>query len=169
MKIIIDSSIGFSKEEALQKGYYFIPLQIALGEKNYTEGVDLSASEFYALLNRGLMPHTAQPSPQLYIDVFNDATKDGEDALLLSLSSKVSGAWNAANLAKNECLHPEKVHLFDTLSFFGGTRILLKEAEEHQDLPLDQLLAYLGDLRDRIKVFAGMDTLEYVYKGGRLS
>jgi DegV family protein with EDD domain len=169
LKIIVDSSIGLSQKEAQEKGYSFIPLLITLGDKTYTEGVDITADEFYALLAQGLMPHTAQPSPELYRSAFDEATKDGDDALLLSLSSKISGAFQAANIAKNDCAHPEKVHLFDTLSFFAGSQILLEEAEAHQELPIPELLAYLEDLKTRIHVFAGMDTLTYVYKGGRLS
>jgi DegV family protein with EDD domain len=169
MKIVLDSSIGFSKEEALQKGYYYVPLQVSLGGKNYTEGVDLTADEFYALLQNGDMPHTAQPSPELYHQAFEEASKDGEEVLLLSISSKVSGAFQAANIARNDCAHPEKIHLLDTLSFFGGIQILLHEAEEHADLPIEELVAYLEELKGKLKVFAGMDSLDYVYKGGRLS
>jgi DegV family protein with EDD domain len=169
LKIILDSSIGLSKEQVISQGYYFIPLAITLGDKTYTEGVDITADEFYALLAQGLMPHTSQPSPQLYLDAFNDATKDGDEAILLSISSKVSGAFQAANLARNECAHPEKVHLFDSLSFFGGLQILLHEVEDHEDLPIADLMSYLEELKTRIHVFAGMDTLTYVYKGGRLS
>lgn len=169
MKIVLDSSVGFSREEAIQKGYGYVPLQISLGGKDYTEGVDLTADQFYALLEKGDMPHTSQPSPELYRAAFEAAGKDGEEVLLLSISSKVSGAFQAANIARNDCAHPEKIHLFDTLSFFGGIRILLQEAELHQNLPIEELLAYLEDLKSKIKVFAGMDTLDYVYKGGRLS
>jgi DegV family protein with EDD domain len=169
LKIILDSSIGLSREAVIKRGYYFIPLAITLGEKTYTEGVDLTADEFYTLLAQGLLPHTSQPSPQLYLEAFNEAAQAGDEVLLLSISSKVSGAFQAANLARNECAHLEKIHLFDTLSFFGGIQILLHEAEEHSDLPIEELLAYLEELKKRIHVFAGMDTLSYVYKGGRLS
>jgi DegV family protein with EDD domain len=169
LKIIVDSSIGLSQKEAVAKGYFFIPLSITLGDKTYQEGIDITADEFYALLSKGLMPHTAQPSPELYRIAFDEATKDGDEALLLALSSKISGAWQAANIALQECARPEKVHLFDTLSFFAGSQILLHEVEEKQDLPIADLLDYLDDLKTRIHVFAGMDTLTYVYKGGRLS
>src|SRR5574344_2202854 len=118
LKIIVASSIGLSQKEAQEKGYSFIPLLITLGDKTYTEGVDITADEFYALLAQGLMPHTAQPSPELYKVAFNDASKDGDEVILLSLSSKISGAYQAANIAKNECDHPEKIHILDTLSFF---------------------------------------------------
>lgn len=169
LKIVLDSSIGYTKEEVLQKGYYFIPLLITLGDVTYTEGVDITPDQFYALLAQGLMPHTAQPSPELYKVAFNDASKDGDEVILLSLSSKISGAYQAANIAKNECDHPEKIHILDTLSFFCGSQILLHEVEEHQDLPINDLMDYLEDLKTRIHVFAGMDSLTYVYKGGRLS
>lgn len=169
MKIVLDSSCGLSMQEARAQGYGYVPLQISLANKNYTEGVDLTADEFYALLAKGDMPHTAQPSPELYRAEFEEMSKDGDEVLLLSISSKVSGAFQAATIARQDCAHPEKIYLFDTLSFFGGIQILLQEAENHQNLPMNELLAYLEDLKNKIKVFAGMDTLEYVYKGGRLS
>lgn len=169
LRIVVDSSIGFSEKEAKERGYLYIPFSITLGEKTYTEGVDITADEFYALLAQGLMPHTAQPSPELYRLAFNEASAQGDEVLLISLSSKISGAFQAANIGRNDCEHPEKIHLLDTLSFFGGSQILLAEAEAHQDLPIADLMAYLEDLKTRIHVFAGMDTLNYVYKGGRLS
>jgi fatty acid-binding protein DegV len=152
LKIIVDSSIGLSQKEALERGYFFIPLSITLGEKTYAEGIDITPDEFYALIGKGFLPHTGAPSPELYRLAFNEATKEGDEALLLSLSSKISGAWQAANLAQKECDHPEKVHLFDTLSFFCGSQILLQEAEEKQDLPINDLLDYLEDLKKRIHV-----------------
>ena len=100
LKFIVDSSIGISQAEALKKGLYFVPLAITIGGKTYTEGVDITADEFYKLIDNGPLPKTSQPSPQLYVDAFNDATKNGDDVLLLSISSKVSGAFQAANLAK---------------------------------------------------------------------
>jgi DegV family protein with EDD domain len=169
LRFIVDSSIGYSQEETLKRGCLYIPLAITLGEKTYTEGVDITADQFYSLIASGLMPRTSQPSPQLYVEAFDEATKNGDDALLLSISSKVSGAFQAANLAKTMCAHPEKVHLFDTLSFFGGIQILLSEAELNRELPLNDLLEYLEDLKGKLRVYAGMDTLTYVYKGGRLS
>jgi DegV family protein with EDD domain len=169
LKFIVDSSIGISQAEALKKGLYFVPLAITIGDKTYTEGVDITADEFYKLIDNGPLPKTSQPSPQLYIDAFNEATKDGSDALLLSISSKVSGAFQAANLAKTMCERPEHVYIIDTLSFFGGIQILLQEAEDHSDLPIADLIEYLEDLKGKLRVYAGMDTLTYVYKGGRLS
>ncbi|MCH4228678.1 MAG: DegV family protein [Bacilli bacterium] len=169
LKIIVDSSCGYSKEEAEAKGYFYVPLQITLLGKTYTEGVDITADEFYALLGKGELPHTSQPSPMLYQEVFDKASKDGDEVLLLSISSKVSGAFQAANIAKNDCEHPEKIHLFDTLSFFGGILIFLNEVEKIKEEPIEVILEDLEELRPHIHVFAGMDTLEYVYKGGRLS
>ncbi|MCI1245173.1 MAG: DegV family protein [Bacilli bacterium] len=169
LKIVVDSSSGLSRADALAQGLYFIPLSVTVGEKTFSEGVDITADEFYKLIAEGPMPKTAQPSPKLYLDVFEEASKDGADVLLLSISSKVSGAFQAATLARSMCHHPEKIHLFDTLSFFGGIRIMLGEVLNRLEEPIDELVAYLTDLREKIRVFAGMDTLDYVYKGGRLS
>lgn len=169
LKLVVDSSIGFSQKEALAKGLSFIPLSVTIGDKTFSEGIDITPDEFYRFLDQGFLPKTSQPSPQLYIDAFNEATKNGDNALLLSISSKVSGSFQAANLARSMCDHPERIFLFDTLSFFGGIQILLSEAEARADEPIEELLAYLEDLKTRIRVYAGMDTLTYVYKGGRLS
>ncbi|MCI2111482.1 MAG: DegV family protein [Bacilli bacterium] len=169
LKVVVDSSSGLSRADALAQGLYFVPLSVTIGEKTFSEGVDITADEFYKLIADGPMPKTAQPSPKLYLDVFEEASKDGDDVLLLSISSKVSGAFQAATLARSMCHHPERIHLFDTLSFFGGIRIMLEETLHRIGEPIGELIAYLADLRGKIRVFAGMDTLDYVYKGGRLS
>jgi len=169
LKIVVDSSIGFSQEEALAKGLFFIPLSVTIGEKNFSEGVDLTPEEFYRLLNQGFLPKTSQPAPQRYLEAFNEAAKNGDNVLLLSISSKVSGSFQAATLARSMCDHPERIFLFDTLTFFGGIQIILSEVEARAGEPIADLLAYLEDLKTRIRVFAGMDTLTYLYKGGRLT
>jgi EDD domain protein, DegV family len=169
LKIVVDSSIGFSKEEAVARGLSFIPLSVTLGDRTYLEGVDITCEEFYRLLDQGFFPKTSQPSPKLYMEAFNEAAKNGDNVLLLSISSKVSGSFQAANLARSMCSHPEQIFIFDTLSFFGGIQIILSEVEARAEEPIAALLAYLEDLKTRIRVYAGMDTLTYVYKGGRLT
>lgn len=169
LKIVVDSSIGFSQEEALARGLSFIPLSVTIGDRNYSEGVDLAPDEFYRLLGKGFLPKTSQPSPQLYLESFNEASKNGDNVLLLSISSKVSGSFQTATLARSMCDHPERIFLFDTLTFFGGIQIILAEVEARSEKPIADLLAYLENLKTRIRVYAGMDTLTYLYKGGRLS
>ena len=169
LKIVVDSSIGFSKQEALAKGLSFIPLSVTIGDRNYSEGLDITPDEFYSLLAQGFFPKTSQPSPQLYLEAFNEAAKNGDNVLLLSISSKVSGSFQAATIARSMCDHPERIFLFDTLTFFGGIQIILSEVETRTEEPIADLLAYLEDLKTRIRVYAGMDTLTYLYKGGRLS
>jgi DegV family protein with EDD domain len=168
-KIVVDSSCGLSQEEALKRGYLYVPLAVTLGEKTYTEGVDITADQFYGLLNQGLFPKTSQPSPELYLQAFNKGLEEADEVLYVSISSKVSGAFNAATLARNECQNPSKVYLFDSLSFFAGIEIILEEISHHPDLEINELLTGLEELKKRLRVFAGMDSLNYVYKGGRLS
>ena len=71
-------------------------------EKNYLDGVDITKDEFYELLTTTEeFPKTAQPSPQDYLDIFEDAKEKGDSIIYLSLSSGLSGTFQSATLAKN--------------------------------------------------------------------
>jgi DegV family protein with EDD domain len=170
IEILVDSASGLTQKEAAEKGLLFVPLAVTIGSNTYTEGVDITPDEFYSLIGKGNFPRTSQPAPQAYLDAYNSAKEKGDEVLVLALSSKVSGAYQSANIAAEMSGYGEHIRIIDTLAFFAGTRILLKETLEKRDqLSLKELGDDLDALKLRLRVYAGMDTLEYVYKGGRLS
>lgn len=171
IRILIDSSADYTAEEAKQNNLELVSINITMGGKNYLDGVDLTRDEFYDLLVANEeFPMTAQPSPQEFLDIFEDAKEKGDQLVYLSLSSGLSGTFQSATLAKNMAEYDE-IYLVDTLSATRAIRLMAEYAcklrEEGKDAAT--IAASLEEFKSRVVIYAALDTLEYLYKGGRLS
>ena len=171
IRILLDSSADFSAEEAKERNMELVPINITMNGKNYLDGVDITKDEFYDMLvNSEEFPMTAQPSPQDYLDIFEDAKEKGDSVVYLSLSSGLSGTFQSATLAKNMAEYDE-IYLVDTLSATRAIRLMAEYAcklrEEGKDAAT--IASELEDFKSRVVIYAAVDTLEYLVKGGRLS
>ena len=96
IRILLDSSADFSAEEAKERNMELVPINITMNGKNYLDGVDITKDEFYDLLvSSEEFPMTAQPSPQDYIDIFEDAKEKGDSLVYFSLSSGSISGWES--------------------------------------------------------------------------
>lgn len=171
IRILLDSSADFSAQEAKERNLELVPINITINGNNYLDGIDITKDEFYELLTSSEeFPKTAQPSPQDYVDIFEDAKEKGDSIVYLSLSSALSGTFQSATLAKNMVEYDE-IYLVDTLSATRAIRIMAEYAckmrEEGKDAA--SIAEELENFRSRVVIFAAVDTLEYLSKGGRLS
>ena len=171
IRIITDSAADFSPAEYEKLQITCIPLTVMFGEEEYRENVNLSKDEFYdLLLSREEHPKTAQPSPQCLMDLFEQAHAAGDGAIYITLSSALSGTWQNAVMTKN-LLGYEDCFVVDGRNATGGQRMLLEYAVRLRDAGKSaaEIAAEVEKLRSRITLFACIDTLEYLYKGGRIS
>ena len=171
IRIITDSAADLSPEEYAQLNIACIPLTVMFGEDEYQENINLSKDQFYQLLLASdFPPKTAQPSPQYLMDLFEEAHASGDDAIYIPLSSAISGTYQTA-LMTQKMLGYDDCHVVDSRSATGGQRLLVQYAAQLRDegKTAGEIIAGLEDLRSRISLFACIDTLEYLYKGGRIS
>ena len=91
VRLITDSSADLEPREYEQLNITCIPLNVIIGEKEYQENVNLSKDQFYDLLAEGESPKTSQPSPQLLLDLFEEAKEAGDEALYIFISGAISG------------------------------------------------------------------------------
>lgn len=171
IRILVDSSADYTAEEAKQNNLELVSINITMGGKNYLDGVDITRDEFYDLLVSSQdFPMTAQPSPQDFLDIFEDAKEKGDQLIYLSLSSGLSGTFQSATLAKSMAEYDE-IYLVDTLSATRVIRLMAEYAcklrEEGKDAAT--IAATLEEFKSRVVVYTAVDTLEYLSKGGRLS
>ena len=171
VRIITDSAADFEPHELEQLNIACIPLKVMFGNNEYEENLTLSKDKFYELLLSGSdLPKTSQASPQILLDLFEEAREQGEEAIYICLSSALSGTYQTAMMSRN-MVDPESCHVFDSCNATGGQRMLVQYAAKLRDegKSAAEILAALEDVRERIVLFACIDTLEYLYKGGRIS
>lgn len=171
IRILVDTSADFSLEEIKEKGLELVPIHITIGGKDYRDIVDLSKEEFYQLLlSNEEFPKTSQPSPQDFVEAFEDTKEKGDELICLLLSSSLSGTCQSATLAKN-IVEYDKIHIVDSLTATHMIRVLAEYAKKRveEGVMAETIVEELEELKSRVKVLAAVDTLEYLYKGGRLS
>ena len=171
IRIITDSAADFEPLELERLNITCIPITVMFGEEEYQENVNMTKDRFYELLlSSGHNPKTAQPSPQCLMDLFEEAHESGDGAIYITLSSALSGTYQNAVMTKN-LLGYEDCHVVDSLNATGGQRLLVQHAVKLRDQgkSAEEIIAGVEDIRSRIVLYACIDTLEYLYKGGRIS
>lgn len=169
IKILVDSSADCCVEDGIVDA--IIPISVNIDGTEYKSGVDLSSDRFYELLqNAKEFPRTSQPSPQKFIELFEEIKESGDQLIYLCLSSCLSGTYQCALIAK-EMVDCDNIYIVDTM---GATHIISILAEYARKLinegfTAGEIVDKCEALKSKIKVYAGVDTLEYLYKGGRLS
>ena len=115
VKIMIDSASDISMAEAKELGVIMMPMIISFGEQDYNDGVDLLPTEFYEkLIESDVIPKTSQISQYRFEEAFEEYTKGGDQLVVITISSKLSGTYNSAKLASENFVG--KVFVVDSLS-----------------------------------------------------
>ena len=169
-KIITDSASDITLAEAQDMNIHVVPINIEFADgpcpQHTTEDFEL----FYDKLRVcEELPTTSQPSPDEYLKLFEEAKENGEDVLVLTLSSGLSGIVSAVNIAINLAEY-DRIYVLDTQQAIAGQRIMTEYAVELRDKGLDihTVITELEQLRNKITVNGMLDTLTYLRKGGRI-
>ena len=170
IRLMIDSASDINKYEAESLGVILQPITITFGTKEYKDGVDIMPDEFYdKLFSSDVLPKTSQIPPYVFEEEFEKYTANGDELIVITLSSRLSGTYNnAVNASKK---FGGKVVVVDSLNACVGERLLclyalslIKNGEDMQSI-----VAKLESEKLKINVIAVLDTLEYLKKGGRVS
>jgi len=171
IRIITDTSSDFDYSSLESRPISMVSMTINVGDASYADGVDLTRSDFYdMLLSDQFTPKTSQPTPQDFLTLFEKAMADGDDVIVLPVSSELSGTMQSAVNAKNMCGY-DRIFILDTLTAAAGLQILANLAEKmaSEGASAEQIVDRLNSVKDRIRIYLGIDTLKYLYRGGRLS
>lgn len=170
VRIICDSASDISQEEAKQLGITVLPLKTIWEGKEYRDGITMMPREFYEkLIETDELPTTSQVTPYEFEEVFQKIIEEGDTAVCLTVSSKLSGTYQSAVIANEEADH--KIELVDTLNVTLGENILIKRAVQLRDegKSAKEIAVIINEEKSRVKLVALLDTLEYLKKGGRVS
>ncbi|MGI6463645.1 MAG: DegV family protein [Candidatus Scatomorpha sp.] len=167
--ITADSTCDLTPELLERFQIKTIPLTIIMGEKRFLDGVDLTPDDIYKYYyENGSLPQTAAPSiPDLY-DFFESFTKEGYEVVHLDISSELSAIFNIASFAAGEL---DGVYVIDSRMLSTGLGLLAIEAAECRDRGMGarEIAEHLNALKSKVSASFVLDTLEFIWKGGRCS
>lgn len=168
VKIVTDSSAYPQPEVIAKHDIRVVPLSVAFGSEVFAEGVNITNEEFYQRLAKGeKLPTTSQPSVADFINVYSELAEQGHPILSIHISSKLSGTCASALAAKN-ALPEAQIEIVDSLTVAVGMLISPAAEAAERGETLSQIAASIEKLNKHIKVIAAFDTLEYLWKGGRI-
>lgn len=148
-----------------------IPINIHLNQETYLQGVDLNDEGFYEIVERnGTIPKTSQPSPQQFIDFYQQFAEIGDTILSMHVTSKLSGTFESAQIASRELINKFNIIPFDSASGSAAMGFMCKEARllERAGASLEAILERMHFIRKNIIITLTLDNLEYAKMSGRV-
>ena len=168
VRIITDSTADI--RPSLKEQIPFVSLTIRFGEEEFIDSVTMSRKEFYEHLQVCKeLPATSQPSPDLFARAYEEALAAGDEVVVITISSKLSGTYQSANIAAMD--YDEGVYVIDSENACIGAGVLAEYAKQLADsgMKAADIAEKLNTEKKNLRLFATLDTLEYLVRGGRLS
>jgi DegV family protein with EDD domain len=168
VKIVTDSSAYPEPKVTAKYGIRVVPLKVAFQSEVFAEGVEITNDEFYQrLATGGKLPTTSQPSVAEFLKVYRELAEQGHSILSIHISSKLSGTCASALAAKN-ALPQAQIEIVDALTIAMGMLVPRAAELAEKGETLSQIVSSIEKLNKCIKVVGAFDTLEYLWKGGRI-
>lgn len=169
--IITDSHSGITQEEAKQLGIWVLPMPFYIGGECYLEGINLTREEFFEKLEGGSAIATSQPSPADVCDVWDWALKEFEKVLYLPLSSGLSGSCETAMALARDEQYEGKILVVDHGQISTPLHQMVLDTLEliEKGYSAEQIKEILESGKDRMMIYIGVETLEYLKRGGRVT
>lgn len=165
--ITADSTVDLSPELIERYGIRILPLTITLGDETFLDGQGFTPLDMYERYHKdGTLPKTSAPGMQELLDFFTPFVEQGFEVVHLDISAELSNTFNAARLAAQEL---EGVYPVDSRMLSTGVGLLAIEGAECRDRGMSaaEIAAHLESLTDKVSTSFVLDTLEFMWKGGR--
>ena len=170
IKIVTDSSIQLTDEEAKKYEIHVVPLTIVIDKMIYTDGVNITRPEFMAKMAEAKnLPQTSQPSIGTFLDLYDELSADGSEILSVHMSHGLSGTVNAARqaaqISKAAVTVIDSEYIDRAMAFQVIEAAKLAQAGKERD----EIIAAMEKIKERTKLFLSVSSLNNLVKGGRLS
>lgn len=170
VKLIVDSASDINEQEAKELGIIMLPMEVRFGLEEFLDGVNLTPNMFYnKLIESNELPKTSQINPYRFEEAYMQIVDNGDDVVVITISSKLSGTYRSACEAAKQFVG--KVYVVDSLNACIGERLLVQYALRliADGKSASELADELNNVKSRINVMAMLNTLKYLKKGGRIS
>ena len=169
--IVTDSTCDIEKSILDRMNVEMVPLTVLFGDESYRDGIDLTKKEFFEkLATSSVNPTTSQPTPDLFLEVFNKHKAEGSEIVYIGISSVLSGTIQSAKIAKEMCGY-DNIYIVDSLCATAGIDLLVRVACNMRDSgeSAKAIAERMEQLVPKLRLYAYVDTLKYLVRGGRVS
>ena len=170
IRIVTDNASDITLEQARSMKIERVCLVTSFGDSACPMDTNEDYDRFYEKLAASeSLPVTSRPSPDAYLEIFEDAKAKGDHVLVLTLSSGLSGTCESAHVAKNMCGY-ENITIIDTLQAVMTQRMLVERAVFMRDsgLPVGRIVSEIERLKDKVRIIGIIGSLKCLKKGGRI-
>lgn len=168
--LIADTTSCLPIEETKQKGIDYIPQIIVFGEETYRDDTEMNAATFLKRLRASsVLPKTAAPPPALYTPIFQEKAVPGDTVIVICPSNDLSGTYRSAKIASQDFPDAD-IRVIDTRLVAGGLGAVVNQSLKWvgEGLDADAITSKITEMSKREHVYFALDTLEYLFKGGRI-
>lgn len=174
IKIVTDTTTGLDKKIAAKYDITVIAQQVIFGDETLRDGIDMSNESFLERLETSAVyPTTSQPPVGDFVETFQGILDAGDDVLCITVSGELSGTYNAAQTAKEQLDSDmaSRITLIDSRHVAGSFAIMVLEAARMAQAgkSLEEIVAHVTSMIDKVQMDIVLNTLEYLVKGGRVS
>ena len=169
IRIVTDSTADLPVDAIKHLGIYVIPLKVIFGTQVYRDGVDIQTKQFYEKLSLGELSMSSPPAPVEFLEIYEKSIAENESIISIHISSQLSATLHAARTAKAISGYDD-ITVIDSYSASCGLGLMViaaaRAAREGQSK--EEIINLVKTIRDNLKIFFMVDTLEYLIRGGRI-
>ncbi len=172
VKVITDSTSDIPKIVADELDIKIVPIYVRFGDKTYRDGVDISSDELYdRLTSSDLHPATSQPNPEDFVAVFKEYCANTDGIVSIHISSKISGTYNSASLAKKSLANRCPIEVVDSKFNSAGLGLVVRAAARKAKSggTLTEVIAETNKAIAETRMFGMFKTMKYLARSGRVN
>jgi len=170
VKIVTDSTSDIPDALAQELDITVVPIYILFGIESYRDGLDISHDTFYERLLGGEQPTTSQPTPQDFIQAYQEVVGKADGICSIHISSGLSGTYSSALQAANAKPWPCPINVIDThlLSISHGILAIKAARMAKEGKGLEEISSSVESMMKKVRLLVLFDTLKYLERGGRI-
>lgn len=171
LRIVTDGATDFPAGWEEEFDIQIIPINIHFGEETFLQYVEMSLDEFYDKIETSsVFPKTSQPSPHQFTEFYKTVAEEGDTILSIHVTSKLSGTYASAVAAANELKDKYNIVTFDSAGGSLGIAFMCRAARQMEQAgkSVEEIVAYLETVREKVQIIFTLDNLEYARRSGRV-
>jgi len=172
IQVITDSTSDMPEGLANELGIRVVPIYLRFGDKTYRDGVDITKDEFYSMLNSSAVhPATSQPNPEDFTSVYKEYCDNVEGIVSIHISSKISGTYNSATMAKNTLKSQCPIEIIDSKFNSAGLGLVVAAAARaaKNGADLAEVVNEAAKAVREVRMYGMFETMKYLARSGRVN